>query len=300
MLDRIARLARLFALSASTLSIVAASGCSSSVDAGNPTDGGGSDTSSPGTDSGGETPATGPLAFKTYVILGDSISDGGGQAPFFYDLLQKNDDAKYPDYKGQDLTTKYGAMKIEKHSKGGSTAVNLDAQVGALPTSLEGPVLVTITIGGNDVQAALPAILGGGTDDVKRGQFQGYIQTALDELTKPGRFGAGVQVRIVMTNIYDPSDGTGNFTFATGTKCSGALGFWPAGKETKPLLDKWEDVMTAEAAKHPEVTLVDLRSRFNGHGVPDAETWFVGDCIHPNAPGHNQVRGIAWDVIKTL
>jgi lysophospholipase L1-like esterase len=297
------RFACLFALSLFTSTSFGLVGCSSSVDAANnPADGGGTDTSATGGDTAGtdtSTPA-GSLAFKTYVVLGDSISAGGGEAPYFNDLLLKNDDTKWPDYKGQDITTKYGPVKLEKHSKGGSTAVNLDSQIAALPTSLEGPVLVTITIGGNDVQAALPGVLTGGTDDAKRAQFQGYLQTALDELTKPGRFGDGVKVRVVMTNIYDPSDGTGNFVFASGTKCPGALGFWPAGKETKSILDKWEDVMATEAAKHPEVKLVDLRARFTGHGVPDAETWFVSDCIHPNAMGHNQIRGLAWDTIKNL
>ncbi|MEO7095377.1 MAG: SGNH/GDSL hydrolase family protein [Polyangiales bacterium] len=298
--------ARFTFLVALSLAASAFVGCSSSdaVNVAGGDSGPGSDTApTPGTDTGGDTakPPAGALAFKTYVVLGDSISANGGEGPYFDSLLMKNDDTKWPDYKGQDLTTKYGAIKLEKHSKGGSTAVNLDSQVAALPKTLEGPVLVTITIGGNDVQAALPTVLGGGSDDAKRTQFQGYIQTALDELTAPGRFGEGVQVRVILANIYDPSDGTGNFTFATGTKCGGALGFWPAGKETKSILDKWEDAMAVEAVKHPEVVYADLRARFDGHGVPSTtETWFVKDCIHPNSAGHTQVRGLMWEAVKNL
>ena len=290
-----------FARFASLTSVAALvfAGCSSSTDAGpnaNPDGGAQGDTGTVD----GDAPASSGLAFKTYVILGDSISDGGGQGPFFHDLLQHNDDAKYPAYAGKDLTTKYGnGLKVVKASKGGARAVNLDAQVGGLPTSLDGPVLVTITIGGNDVTAALATILTGGSDAKDRDAFQGYLGTALDELTKPGRFGAGVAVRVVLTNIYDPSDGTGNFVY-DGKSCPGGLGFWPKGKATTPLLDPWEAVMATEAGKHPEVSLVDLRAKFDGHGVETglSSTWFYSDCIHPDALGHDAVRALVWDAVS--
>lgn len=277
------------------LASLAACGGSTSADTANDaaspgTDTGseGSDSSTPGSDSS-TPPATG-LAFKTYVILGDSISDGGGQAPYFYDLLTK------------DLQGKYGAdLKVVKASKAGAKTVNLDAQVGGLPTSLAGPVLVSITIGGNDVQAAIPGILTGGDGSADRTAFQGYLKTALDELTKPGRFGDGVQVRVLLTNIYDPSDGTGNFTY-DGKKCSGALGFFPAGRSTDTLLDPWETIMSDEAGKHPEANLLLLRERFKGHGVETglSTTWFVSDCIHPNSSGHEQLHQLFWDAVQKL
>ncbi len=263
------------------------------VTPGTDTAGGGSDTSSPGTDTstpGSDTPLATGLAFKTYVILGDSISDGGGQAPFFYNSLTT------------DLQGKYGAdVKIVKASKGGAKTVNLDAQVGGLPTALAGPVLVSITIGGNDVQAAIPGILTGGDGSADRTAFQGYLKTALDELTKPGRFGDGVQVRVLLSNIYDPSDGTGNFSY-DGKKCGGALGFFPAGKTTDTLLDPWEAIMSDEAKAHTGVTLLALRELFKGHGVETglATTWFVSDCIHPNATGHEQLHQLFWGATQKL
>jgi lysophospholipase L1-like esterase len=208
--------------------------------------------------------------------------------PFYYDLLD------------QDLKGLYGDVKVEKHSKAGATSSQLGGQITTIPKNLDGPVLVTITIGGNDVQQAMPAIITGGTDDKARADFATYLDDAFKALTAPDAFGAGVQVKVLIANVYDPSDGTGNFKFASGTKCPGALGYWPAGKQTGPLLDKWEQVMTDEAAKFPGVTVVDLRAKFQGHGVPAAETWFYSDCIHPNTPGHSSLRDLFLDATKKL
>lgn len=287
----------LLSLAFLSLTVSFAAACSSSTET--PATTPGNDSGTTQTDTGGG--GGGTTTFKTHVILGDSISDKGGAGPFFYDLLDQNDDAKYPDHTGKDFKTIYGAdLAVQKTSRGGATAANLGGQIAALPATLTGPVLVTITIGGNDVQAALPTILMGGDDTSKRNDFEMYLEDAFSELTKPDRFGAGVQVKVLVANVYDPSDGTGNFKFASGTKCPGALQFWPASKPTAPLLDPWEKVMTDVAAKHPGVTVLNLREKFQGHGVPATDTWFFGDCIHPNAPGHNEIRDLFFDAAKKL
>jgi lysophospholipase L1-like esterase len=246
-------------------------------------------------------PPPGGTVFKSHVILGDSISDRGGEAPFFYDLLVRNDDAKWPNWKGKDFKTVYGeGINVVKGSRGGARSINLVSQARALGTSLPGPVLITITIGGNDVQAALGKIIQGQDDAPDRVDFRRYLTEALDELTKPARFGAGVDVQILLSNIYDPSDGTGTFRFANGRRCGGALGFWPADKKTKPLLEPWNGVMVEVAAKYPQVHLLDLRALYEGHGVPAERPWFVSDCIHPNAPGHDAIRALFFDAAATL
>lgn len=272
------------------LSLVA---CGSSVDDSTTND------TTPGTDSGtGSTPA-GATKFKTHVIIGDSISDGGGEAPFYYNLLDKNDDTKWPDAASKDFTTLYGSdIKIVKVSKGGAKGQNLGSQIAAIPATLEGPVVVTMTIGGNDVQAALGSLLTSGTDEKQRTDFQEFLDAAVAELTKPDRFGPGVKVAVYMTNVYDPSDGTGNFTIAsTGKKCPGALAYFPAGKETKSLLDPWAKIYVDVAAKYPGTTVLDMRAKFEGHGVAETDNWFYGDCIHPNAKGHDAIRDLFWDSV---
>ena len=292
---------RLSLLSLALFPFAFAVACSSSDDAPSTA---ATDTGTAATDSGGTTEdstPSGTTAFKTHVILGDSISDKGGAGPFFYDLLDQNDDAKYPDWAGKDFKTIYGAgFAVEKTSKGGATSANLGGQIAALPKTLTGPVLVTITIGGNDVQAALGTIITGGDDTPKRNDFAANLDEAFTTLTAADHFGAGVQVKILIANVYDPSDGTGNFKFASGSKCPGALAYWPAGKETATLLDKWEKVMSDTAAKYPAVKVLDLHAKFSMHGVPAAETWFYNDCIHPNAIGHNQIRDLFFGAARAL
>ncbi len=310
--------------------------CSSSNDgvvAGASPDSGGASNeggSSSGGDSGDKTDAASggseipkPTAcptskFKTLVIVGDSISDVGGgggaaQEPFYRTLLVKNDDARYPEWKGFDLSTCWGldpGANVVKVSKGGAIATvppNNDPndkgillnQVTGLPATLPGPVLVVGTIGGNDVQGGLVTVLTG-TPAQLQAKIDAFIAgfgAAMTEVEKPDRFGAGVKVSVLMTNVYDPSGGTGHFFYEPKkVKCGGALGFWPDGRPTAPLLAQWNTAMATEAAKHAPVRLIELRAPFEAHSVSTtAETnWFYQDCIHPSSLGHNALRGVFW------
>ena len=287
-----------------------------------------------GTSSGGEggtigtadipPPTACPTAkYKTLVVLGDSISDVGAgtssELPLYRTLLVKNDDTKYPEWKGFDLSTCWmldPANGVVKGSKGGAVATVpqnnspsdksiLLNQATGLPATLAGPVLVVGTIGGNDVQKGLVTVLTGTPAQVQTqiGQFAAGFGQAMAELTKADRFGAGVKVDVLMTNIYDPSGGSGHFYYEPkmGT-CPGALGFWPDKKETKSQLDPWNAAMATEAAKYPGVKLVELRAPFASHAVstPDPTNWFHEDCIHPNALGQNAVRGVFWSGLVAL
>jgi lysophospholipase L1-like esterase len=256
--------------------------------------------------------------YKTLVVVGDSISDVGGsgpnQEPFYRTLLVHNDDTLYPTWKGIDLATCWGLAdaNVVKVSVGGAIAtetkgsqsVLLD-QTKKIPTMLEGPVLVVGTIGGNDVTAGLKDVLLG-TPAQQQADVDAFIKgfgDAMTELTKPDRFGPGVKVDVLITNIYDPSGGSGDFTYAPGmTKCGGALGLWPPKTPTDPALKTWNDAMSAEAAKHPGVHLLDLQTAFKGHEVsqPDPTCWFHDDCIHPNTAGHEHIRELFWTGITAL
>jgi lysophospholipase L1-like esterase len=295
---------------------------------------GGTTSGEPGTDvDGGATgsstipaPTACPTAkYKTLVIVGDSISDNGGsgggsaQEPFYRKLLVRNDDAKYPDWKGFDLATCWGldpSTGVVKASKGGAVATVpagnspndkgiLLNQTTGLPATLAGPVLVVGTIGGNDVSAGLVTVLTGKPEQVKAkiDAFAAGFGAAMTELTKADRFGAGVKVDVLMTNVYDPSGGTGHFYYEPkAAACPGALGFWPDEKETATQLAQWNSAMAAEAAKHPTVTLLELNAPFASHAVstPADTNWFYEDCIHPSSLGHNAVRGVFWAGMRAL
>jgi lysophospholipase L1-like esterase len=215
--------------------------------------------------------------FKSYVILGDSISDRGGSGPFFYDLL------------GEDLKSKLGDVKVVKNSKSGAVSSQLPAQVTGLPTELPGPVAVSVTIGGNDMQAAALDILNG-KDEKARTAYGANLVTAYDELTTEGRFGAGVKVTIFHATIYDPTDGEGNFGEAG---CPAPLSLIPK-QPTRGFWDNWNKQGADSIAKYGSaVVSVDLRGKFDGHGVgkfKDGTSWFAPDCIHPNTTGHEELR----------
>ncbi len=261
-------------------------------------------------------------AHKTVVVVGDSISDIGSgetraaQEPFYRTLLAQNDDTLYPDWKGFDLATCWKldpATAVVKVSKGGAIATQktdgkasiLADQVKSLPATLAGPVLVVGTIGGNDILAGLTNVLFGDTAKAKA-DIEAYTKgfgVAMAELTRADRFGAGVKVDVLITNIFDPSDGTGRFRFTPeDRKCTGAFQLWPEGQATEPALQEWNTAMTAEAAKYPGVTLLDLKGLYKGHDVnqPAEQNWFYKDCIHPNTPGHNGIRSLFWKGIVGL
>ncbi|MDB4945162.1 MAG: hypothetical protein JWP97_4696 [Labilithrix sp.] len=283
---------------------------SSSTDGGITADGGSSEIPKPTA-----CPAT---KFKTLVVVGDSISDVGGsggtagQQPFYRTLLVKNDDALYPEWKGFDLATCWGLAdaNIVKVSLGGAVATVpsnngggdrhiLLNQMKAVPANLEGPVLVVGTIGGNDVQAGLITVLTGtpAQQQEKIDQFTAGFGLAMAEATKTDRFGAGVKTTVLMTNIYDPSGGTGHFYYEPKmATCPGALGLWPDNKATAPLLAQWNLAMANEAAKYPGVRVLELNAPFASHSVstPATSNWFFQDCIHPSTMGHNAIRGLFW------
>jgi len=270
----------------------------------------------------GDQKACPTAAHKTIVVVGDSISDVGSgetlaeQQPFYRTLLAQNDDERYPEWKGFDLATCWKidpATAVVKVSKGGAIATEkrdggrsiLLDQVKSLPATLEGPVLVVGSIGGNDVLSGLTNVLFGNTEKAKA-DIVAYVAgfgAAMAELTTADRFGKGVKVDILMTNIFDPSDGTGRFNFTPeNRKCAGSFGLWPEGEPTEPALKEWNAAMVAEAAKYPGLTLLDLKALYKGHDVnqPAEKNWFYKDCIHPNSAGHEAIRGLFWKGIAGL
>jgi len=261
-----------------------------------------------GDDAGSEAaaltpPITTTAVFGTYIVLGDSISDRGGQGPFFYDLLHQNDDTTYPTWKGHDLTTKFPGIQYVHAAVAGSItgaygdqlttgAPLMSAQIAGLGSSYPGDILVTITIGGNDLNDhAGDAILGlDGTDKMK---FTANLKADLDTLLMPGRLGTG-KVWVLEANIYDSSDGQGDF------KSKGGPGCPPYNVSTSQdtaAFSAWNQIVTSAIAAHPGDYLFDIHALFSGHGFNSTDNWYYTDCIHPNKTGHDQLRKEAWRLV---
>jgi lysophospholipase L1-like esterase len=205
------------------------------------------------------------------VVLGDSISDGGGQPPFYYDLLKA------------DLQAKFGAINYKNNAQSGSKTGALEGQVKGLPGVLPGPVAVAITSGGNDMKDQLPAILTG-TDGPARAQMGANISKALSLLLAPGRFGAGVDVHVYEANIYDASDGQGNFgsngcAFGKGLPAVATDGFFAS----------WNGEIQSQVGAKGQL-LMDIHGAFGMHGFNHPPSWYASDCTHPNSTGHDKLR----------
>lgn len=300
---------------------LALAGCGSTSAASANAGGGGAGTGGGGAPAdGGDTMVCPKLVHKTLVVVGDSISDvggdGGGQQPFYRTLLVQNDDSLYPAWKGLDLHTCWGldpTANVVKVSVGGAIATEnpssgasiLLDQVKNLPASLPGPVLVVGTIGGNDVLAGFLDYLSG-NQQAQQADLNAFLKgwdDAMTELTKPNRFGPGVRVDVLITNIYDPTGGSGDWTYAPESKaCPGELALWPKNTPTSPVLKPWNNALVQEAAKYPHVYLMDLHGEFLNHQVdtPNPQNWFHDDCIHPNSLGQEHIRELFWGGIVAL
>jgi lysophospholipase L1-like esterase len=167
--------------------------------------------------------------------------------------------------------------------------------------------LVVMTVGGNDLaslqegfQEALPI------DDLwaQTDEFTALVRESVAWMTDPARFPNGNHV--VMTNLYEYTDATGEVTACPGAELAGYT------DTTDPALQDMvvsalEDYMSI-SVDHG-VDLVFLLETFCGHGYnredpngrcyrgPGAELWFDLTCIHPNPAGHAVLADLVMDVV---
>jgi lysophospholipase L1-like esterase len=276
-------------------------GCSQKADAGPAAGSTGNQDGGAFPDAGPDNPAPTdvPATFGGYVILGDSISDRGGEGPFFYDLLVKNNNTKYPPQKDKDLNTAFGPdVRVVKAAVSGSVSADLPAQVSSLPTDMEGIVFVTITIGGNDMQANVIDLINN-ADQPARVAFAKNLRTALTELTSEGRLGPRTKIKVFQANIYDPSDGRGDYK---SQGCPGIFKLLPSDTPSAAFFVNWNKVVADTAKEFPQVTVLDMHKRFENRGIAylkSGGSWYAPDCIHPNAKGHDQIRQMFWDTFPS-
>jgi hypothetical protein len=224
-----------------------------------------------------DTPAALPQ-LGSLVVLGDSISAGGGDPPYYYDLLQV------------DLEVRYGPFQYQNEAVPGVGSSGLVAQIDTLPATLPGPVAVVISVGGKDLQDALSAITTG-TDLQQRIELRENFETALDSLLLPDRFGAGVEVFVFGMDLIDASDGAGDFgnngcAFGQGLPVIPSASYFSA----------WNLVLSDSLGERGQY-LLGSHDAFDGHGYASVEPWNAQDCVHPNALGHDQLRRLTYEWI---
>ncbi len=254
------------------------------------TGGGGSGGGGGGGTGVGLVPPGGSLG--TYIVLGDSISDNGGNAPFFYDQLHMDLAKKWPSMMYVHAAVA-GAI-TDTYSDGMPVgAPLLKDQITGLGKSYPGDVLVTITIGGNDLNGhAIKAI--GGTDAPIRTEFGQHLDAELGELMTPGRLGSG-KVYLVLANIYDFTDGMGDFATV---KCGPGANV--SATMDQMVFSEWNGV-TATSLANAAGHLYDMHANFMGHGYNNSDAsqvWYdSASCIHPNAAGHDAIRRSIYTIV---
>ncbi len=258
--------------------------------------GGGGTGGGGGGGGGGGAPGVGIVppgsTLGTYIVLGDSISDQGGTGPFFYDLLHADLMKKYPSLMYVHAA-QAGAI-TDTYSDGiPAGAPLLKTQIAGLGNSYPGDILVTITIGGNDLNAhAIKAI--GGIDATVRGEFGTHLDAELGELATAGRLGSG-KVYIVLANIYDFTDGQGDFATV---KCGPGANV--SASMDGMVFGAWNGV-AATSLGNVSGTLYDMHANFMGHGYNNTDAtqvWYdASSCIHPNMLGHDAIRRSIYSIV---
>lgn len=244
--------------------------------------------------------------FRHFLALGDSISidlypgldtaereglplppEGLGAAS----LLHENDDDRWPEFAGRDLTSLDPDIgRTDLTEDGATTTRVLGIQLPRVPDDLEEPALVTLTIGGNDLLALLD--LGPWRPEPPRTESReaavGKVVLLVERIVDRIRSRLPAST-VLLATVYDPSDGTGKLEEGGVVR--------PEALETLHAFN--DAVRGMEDA--PRLRVVDLHDHFIGHGLtePDpAERWYwVHSIIEPSARGAHEVRRLWWEAI---
>jgi lysophospholipase L1-like esterase len=197
-------------------------------------------------------------AMITVYTFGDSILDcerynAKGVHPG--QLLIRNDDVLFPEFRGHDLSTR-GPARLAHHAQDGATVDDLPAQ--AHGVRVEGPSVALLTIGGNDLLRGLIRDHGPGV---------AAFAAALDAFVR------ALPIRpVLLGNVYDPTFGDDRRNF---------LGVDPALGRTN---HQRVNAAIAEVAGRYGV-LVDLHAHF----LTGDPSWFTA-TIEPSLRGASEVR----------
>lgn len=242
------------------------------------------------------------MAFEVYVALGDSMTlddypagdadrlglEGRrniGAASLLYD----NDDTLFPELKGKDLKSTHPHLEFANLAFDDATTDNLldESHISALNKYSTAHCLVSLTIGGNDLLKIFKDnpnnnsnILNSATQEV----HTRYLQLLkLIKATVPAS-------TILLTTLYDPTDGTGILPSTTmGT-----------GELPVKFIEQFNDFVVS-CAKRQKEALADVYSHFRGHGAECGHKdnfWYCPlQPIEPNYKGASEIRRVWYDTV---
>lgn len=251
------------------------------------------------------------MSFTQYVALGDSMSidlypaldagetdvavalewnaRAGTVAPLgAASLLHRNVDDRYPEFAGNDLLSRYPDVGFVNAAEDGATIGDVfGSQLPQIAES-EDRTLLTLSVGGNDLLSAFagnpaPALLREVVNDIAEAYefLVGSLRRA-----RPNSI-------VLLTTVYDPSDGT--------RKIPGV--FEGAGPLPLESLGVLNDRIRALARDSPGTAVADVYRHFQGHGTtaPDTDRWYwKRSWIEPNADGASEIRRLWLDALDGM
>ena len=189
-------------------------------------------------------------------------------------LLHRNDDELFPEFRGRDLRTLRPELAfLDLSSDGATIDTVLERQLGRA-AELGGDVAVaTLTVGGNDLLLSLSRDRQAVLAAVRR------VQADYRALV-PRLRAAMPRAELVLTTVYDPTDGTGCL---------------PPHPERLPieLLKEANETIREVAEATDGARLADAHIAFMGHGVtvaPEDRWYWPRMIIEPSARGASELR----------
>lgn len=236
--------------------------------------------------------------FAAYLSIGDSMSID--TYPYFElsakdpnvsqqvgaaSLLHRNDSQLWPEFDGKDLVSNYPDIVPIKLALDGATTFDfsdVSTYQSFVAPYADRPVLVTITLGGNDLLNVL-------MKSEREKDSAVSIEPIMDRFDLVVKNLSALLPRsiCVFTTVYDPTDGSGNLP-----------GFLQFG-DRLPLL-RYMNEHIIQSAKKNNALLADVYTHFQGHGLsaPKDDFWYWGSMpIEPSARGASEIRRLWYDVL---
>ena len=234
--------------------------------------------------------------------LGDSVTQGLGATTgdlSYFRRLAQNPNNEFPEMQNLSLSRVLPNLEEQNLAISGTTSIEcVDYQLPKLIVQDDQTFgIVVITTGGNDV------IHNYGRTPAREGAMYGARLDQIDEWVKNfdhrleqiasrvrQTFPGGCQIFIA--NIYDPTDGDGDIIYA-------GLPAWADGVQ---VLQAYNKVLSDFADRHDDVTLIDMRGEFLGHGIhcthfwhhayrkSDPTYWYWDNLEDPNDRGYDAIR----------
>jgi lysophospholipase L1-like esterase len=247
-------------------------------------------------------------AFTQYVALGDSMSidlypaldageidvavalewnaRAGSVAPLgAASLLYRNVDDRYPEFVGNDLTSRYPDIGFINVAEDGATIGDVFGSQLPQVAESDDRTLITLLAGGNDLLSAFTNKPAAPLLD----RFVKDIGEAYEFLVDSIRR-ARPNAVLLLTTVYDPSDDT--------RRIPGVLeGAGPLPLES---LARFNDLIRGLGKSTPNAAVADAHGHFLGHGVTadTTERWYwKRSWIEPNAEGASEIRRLWLDAL---